>query len=297
MRAPNLRRAAWVAATTLVLLPGTAAAKGKYYNAWKATYPSSATDDNVINGTGASCQVCHRDSTGGEPWNPYGWRLRELLSSGLTIDEALAAAEPLDSDGNGDTNLVEIQSDTQPAWTPGPNNTIFFADGTQQPGQLPPALILGDLDPPGCGTVTTYCTAGTSASGCRAALSASGVPSATASTGFVVSAGGVEGNKDALLFFGTSGRQANPWGNGTSFQCVVPPVKRGGLLDGAGTPGACDGTFAQDLNALWCAACPRPNHNPGAGALVQAQLWYRDPANTSNQTTSLSDALEFTVCP
>ena len=35
----------------------------------------------------------------------------------------------------------------------------------------------------------------------------------------------------------------------------------------------------------------------GAGAVVQAQLWYRDPLNTSNQTTSLSDAIEFIVAP
>ena len=41
----------------------------------------------------------------------------------------------------------------------------------------------------------------------------------------------------------------------------------------------------------------KPASNPGAGALVQAQLWYRDPQNTSNQTTSLSDAVEFTLCP
>jgi len=30
---------------------------------------------------------------------------------------------------------------------------------------------------------------------------------------------------------------------------------------------------------------------------VQLQYWYRDPAGTSNQTTSLSDAAEFLVCP
>ena len=104
----------------------------------------------------------------------------------------------------------------------------------------------------------------------------------------------MEGAKDGLFFFGPNGRQANPWGNGTSFQCVVPPVKRGGLLTGVGTPGACDGLFSQDLNARWTA---KPKQNPGAGAIVQAQLWYRDPFSSSNQTTSLSDAIEFYVCP
>jgi hypothetical protein len=143
----------------------------------------------------------------------------------------------------------------------------------------------------------TYCTAGTSASGCQAAIAAVGVASATAPAGFDLLSIGVEGAKDGLFFFGTNGRQANPWGNGTSFQCVVPPVKRGGVLSGTGTTGACNGSFGQDLNALWCPTCPKPGHNPGAGALVQAQLWYRDPQSTSNQTTSLSDAVEFSVIP
>jgi hypothetical protein len=31
--------------------------------------------------------------------------------------------------------------------------------------------------------------------------------------------------------------------------------------------------------------------------MVQAQLWYRDPQNTSNQTTSLSITIEFCVGP
>jgi hypothetical protein len=110
-------------------------------------------------------------------------------------------------------------------------------------------------------------------------------------------ASAVEGGKDGLFFFGTNGRQANPWGSGTSLQCVVPPVVRAGLLTGSGTTGSCNGSVGQDLNALWCPSCPKPAKNPGVGATVQAQLWYRDPDNTSNQTTSLSDAIEFSVHP
>jgi hypothetical protein len=142
-----------------------------------------------------------------------------------------------------------------------------------------------------------YCTAGTSASGCQALLTASGVASATDTSGFSLNVGTVEGDKDGLYFFGVNGRQANSWGSGTSYQCVVPPVARGGLLSGVGTSGLCDGAFSQDLNALWCASCPKPAKNPGAGAVVDAQLWYRDPFNTSNQTTSLSNAIEFYVYP
>jgi hypothetical protein len=149
-----------------------------------------------------------------------------------------------------------------------------------------------------CGSFfVTYCTAGTSASNCQVTVSAAGVPSATSSSGFDLVASGVEGGKSGIFFFGANGRQANSWGNGTSYQCVVPPVSRAGLLSGNGTAGLCDGSLAQDLNALWCGTCPKPGKNPGVGAAVQAQLWYRDPLNTSNQTTSLSDAIEFCVAP
>ncbi len=148
-----------------------------------------------------------------------------------------------------------------------------------------------------CGSVTSYCTAGTSANGCQATLSASGNASATATSGFTVSAVGVASQRDGLYFYGQSGRQAQPWGNGTSFQCVTPPVRRGGLLVGVGTAGACDGSFGQDLNARWCPTCPKPNQTPVTGQKLQLQLWYRDPQNTSNRTTSLSNALEADVCP
>ena len=140
----------------------------------------------------------------------------------------------------------------------------------------------------------SYCTAGTTASGCRATVSASGTPSASAASGFDVSVAGSEGQKDGVIYFGTSGAQAAPWGNGSSFQCVVPPVVRTGTQAGTGSPGACDGSFALDFNA-WMAA--NPGKAPGSGSTVHLQAWFRDPGNTSNQSTSLSDALRFSVCP
>ncbi len=146
-------------------------------------------------------------------------------------------------------------------------------------------------------TSQSYCTAGISASGCQVHLSTTGIASATSASGFDLTAADVEGEKDGIFFFGSNGRQAIPWGSGTSYRCVVPPVRRAGLLAGVGTSGLCDGSFSQDLNALWCPTCPKPAANPGAGAVVQAQLWYRDPLSTSNRTTSLSDAVEVQIAP
>jgi hypothetical protein len=164
---------------------------------------------------------------------------------------------------------------------------VLFAGGSTGSA---PSDVVDVFEPVGI----KYCSAGVSASGCRASMSTSGTPSASAGSGFDLIASSVEGNKQGLFFYGTNGRQANPWGNGTSLQCVAPPVRRTGLLSAAGTAGLCDGSYSEDLNARWTA---KPQHNPGAGALVQAQLWYRDPASSSNQTTSLSDAVEFTVLP
>jgi hypothetical protein len=154
------------------------------------------------------------------------------------------------------------------------------------------AHVFGVSAPP-----ETYCTSGTSASGCRASLSVAGSASTSLASGFSVIAAGVEGTQAGLFLYGVGGRQANPWGNGTSYRCLAPPARRGALQPGGGSIGACDGSFTEDLNARWCASCPKPKHNPGAGGLVQAQLWYLDPLNTSNQSSSYSDAIEFYVEP
>ena len=142
---------------------------------------------------------------------------------------------------------------------------------------------------------TVYCAPGTSEKGCKALIEYAGSASATAKTGMDLRVTGVQGLKDGLFFFGTSGRMATSWGNGTSFMCVFPPVQRTPNITGTGTKNKCDGVSTLDINALWCPTCPKPAINPGMGAVVQAQFWYRDPMNTSNQTTSLSDAIEFIV--
>ena len=144
---------------------------------------------------------------------------------------------------------------------------------------------------------TVYCTAGTSASGCVAVLSSSGTPSASAPSGFTVSASSVEGSRTGMFVFGQGGKQAIPWGNGTSLQCAPPPLRTSGPLPPIGTLGACDGAFALDVNALWCPTCAKPSINPGEGSVVQVQLWYRDPLNASGQMTSFSDALECWILP
>jgi choice-of-anchor B domain-containing protein len=145
-----------------------------------------------------------------------------------------------------------------------------------------------------CSQVANYCTPGTTASGCQVDLSTTGIPSLSLATGFTITGDDGEGSKDGLFFFGQNGPQANSWGNGTSFQCVTPPVQRTPLINGVGTNGSCDGTWAFDLNA-WATA--NPAKAPSVGVATQLQFWFRDPQNTSSQTTSLSDAIEFSMVP
>jgi hypothetical protein len=145
-----------------------------------------------------------------------------------------------------------------------------------------------------CPCIATYCTSGTTASGCNATIAGTGTPSASSGSGFDVTVTGSEGQKDGLLYFGTAGAQANTWGNGTSFQCVVPPVVRTGVQSGAGAAGSCAGSFQLDFNT-WMAT--HRLRAPAAGEKVRMQAWFRDPASTSNQSTSLSNGLSFIVCP
>jgi hypothetical protein len=117
-----------------------------------------------------------------------------------------------------------------------------------------------------CSAFVNYCTAGTTSDGCQAQISAQGIPSASATSGFDLVVTGAVGNKDPIFFWGMNGRQAVPWGNSSSYLCIVPAAIRGGLLlPHTGTTGGCDPWQFQDLNALWCSACPKPAKNPGAG--------------------------------
>lgn len=108
-------------------------------NAWQGIYPDSNADD--IAGTG--CQVCHQNDTGNEPWNEYGWSIRQIYNSnGFDIVEAIELTANLDVDGDplGVSSEDEINRDFQPGWTEGANNTVYAANGTPTTSQSPPAV-------------------------------------------------------------------------------------------------------------------------------------------------------------
>jgi hypothetical protein len=141
----------------------------------------------------------------------------------------------------------------------------------------------------------SYCTAGTTTHGCVAQIASSGAPSASASSGFLLTVSGTEGASSGLIFYGTSGPIATPWGNGASFLCVKSPLQRMNFQAAGGAQGQCGGLLSTDWNAFYANHPASVGHPFVAGMTCYAQGWFRDPP--APKTTSLSDALSFAVCP
>ncbi len=154
----------------------------------------------------------------------------------------------------------------------------------------------GVLDDCEFGAAFAYCSSGTTSNGCTPTMSATGTPSASTSSGFVLDALSIEGQKSGLLFYGITGPIAAPWGVGsTSLLCVKSPTQRLSTQNSGGVAGACDGAFSVDFLA-WVAANSGALGAPfAAGDVVCAQAWFRDPP--APKTTNLSNALQFTMAP
>jgi len=228
----------------VVSTPRTASAWPPFVGVWQAKYPTSSSDDNVISGTGAACALCHFFPTGGTGWNPYGWEVRKKFYSGLSIDDAITAAEKWDSEPNplSWSNITEIGADTQPGWTDGPNN-IYYDDSTTLTGQPAPS-ISGSLDPaaspmipkcdPGVAGVQA-CPCGNPQDGLNrgcdnsstttgAALTAVGVASLSGDT-LVFTTGGERPTAFTLLLQGTTS-PASGIVYGQGIRCVAVNLKR-----------------------------------------------------------------------
>jgi hypothetical protein len=146
------------------------------------------------------------------------------------------------------------------------------------------------------GVVFNYCTAGTTTNGCTATIAAVGIPSASSGSGFHIVGTGIEGQKQALLYYGVSGPSGQAWAPGsTSYKCVRQPVQRCAPQSSGGVTNGCDGAYSLDL-ASYLATRPTAIGNPRyIGEVFNAQLWFRDPPAPS--TSSLSNALQFTLAP
>jgi hypothetical protein len=148
--------------------------------------------------------------------------------------------------------------------------------------------------------VTTYCTAKINSLGCMPQIGSTGLPSVTVGSGFNVSAVNIRNNKNGLLFYGVSGQAALPFQGGTL--CVKAQVRRTPSVNSGGTPAPandCSGVFSIDMMLFSVGGL---GGNPLAaltvpGTIVDTQWWGRDPGFVPPFNTTLSDALEYRVCP
>jgi parallel beta-helix repeat protein len=136
-----------IASITASAFPGTG-------NDWNNRYGAQSTS-----GESAGCQLCHVNDNGGDPWNGYGWDIRDALAdNGCDLDtngavsneEAFFCVEldNSDNDGSGYDNITETGLNTQPGWTNGANNIWYFKSGLTTADQPPPEGI-GKIDPDG----------------------------------------------------------------------------------------------------------------------------------------------------
>ncbi len=234
-------------------------------------------------------------------------------SVSISGDIVAVGADREDNLGLLDLGVAHMYSRTGTSWTEAarlapsdPTFAFYFGQGVSVDGD---SVVVGSaaLDSTmnfklgaayvfkECCPSLTYCAPGASTSGCQVSLGAAGRASATTPSGFALQAEHAPGRAVGLFLYGTGGRQAEPWGPGSSQLCVAPPRWRTALIAGGGTEASCNGWFAWDLNAQWCAGCPDADKNPGPGTLVQAQLWYQDPADPG--VSGLSNAIEFLVGP
>jgi len=121
--------------TVMIGLP-TAEADSSCFATFNTTYGNSGTLDS------GGCRTCHQLAGGGSTFNAYG---EDLLAMNAVCNAEFAtklvAVEPVDSDGEGNSNIVEIEAGAQPGWcveSPGSSCT--------NPGTPPNALL--DPAPP-----------------------------------------------------------------------------------------------------------------------------------------------------
>jgi hypothetical protein len=140
-----------------------------------------------------------------------------------------------------------------------------------------------------CADPFTYCTGKVNSQGCTPSVDADGHPTLGGLDDFHVVVDNVVNSKNGLIFWGYA-QVANPFQGGT--KCVKSPVARTPVQFSGGTPppsADCSGAYDFHFTHAYMQA-----KGWGAGTTIYAQAWGRDPQDPF--TTSLSDAIGFTVC-
>ncbi len=151
-----------------------------------------------------------------------------------------------------------------------------------------------------CGGIAIHCTAKVNSLGCTPAIAATGLPSASATSGFAVQCANVRNNRPGMLIYSTTGRAAIPFQGGTL--CIAAPIKRTPMVNAGGNPAPaddCSGVYSLDMNAFAAGllgGSPLPELRM-PGTVINCQWWGRDAGFAPPNNTTLSNGLEYTICP
>ncbi len=227
---------------------------------------------NNNGGVGAWTQIALHTANNSLVWTPVSLTRAQLVSSGFA---------------------------------PSANSKIRFTANDSDPASIVESGVDGvsvssiDCGPP-CAAPVVYCTAKLNSLGCLPTIGSTGQASATAPSGFFVFADAVRNQKPGLCLYTISGRAAAPFQGG--LLCLAAPVKRSIPLTSGGTAlpaNDCTGTYFLDMNSF---ARGSLGGTPLAelsvsGTVVQSQMWGRDQGFPAPNNSTLSDGLEYTVCP
>ncbi|HUR27044.1 MAG TPA: hypothetical protein VM509_02565 [Planctomycetota bacterium] len=230
-------------------------------------------EGNNNGGAGAWVQIALHTTNNGLNWTTVNLTRAQMMASGFT-PSATSKIRFTANDANTQS-IVEAAIDA-----------VIVSGGISCQGACP--------------SPTVYCTAKTNSVGCVPSIFYTGVPSATAPTGFFLYAENVRNEKPGLCLYTIGGRAAVPFQGG--FLCVAAPVRRTPGLNSGGNPlpaNDCTGVYGLDMNSFArgsLGGTPIPELSV-AGTVVQAQMWGRDNGFSVPDNSSLSDGLEYQVCP
>lgn len=138
---------------------------------------------------------------------------------------------------------------------------------------------------------SVYCTSKWSSLGCVPTIGFSGAPHSAGNSPFHVTASAILNQKAGLLIYGFQ-RGSGAFQGGVL--CISGGVKRTQIQSSGGSTSGnnCSGSFDYDMQARI-----QGGSDPllATGVKVDAQYWYRDPADPF--TSGLSNALEFVIAP